>query len=64
MTCGCPHRAARYKQATVIWLAFFPLNLLVSWIYSQVAPDLPLLVRGLTSTLLMTPVMTYSCCPG
>jgi len=28
-----------------------------------VAPDLPLLVRGLTSTLLMTPVMTYLVLP-
>lgn len=58
-----PAAPPRYKQATVIWLAFFPLNLLVSWIYSQVAPDLSLLTRGLTSTLLMTPVMTYFVLP-
>lgn len=58
-----PPAPPRYKQAVVIWLAFFPLNLLVSWIYAQVAPDLSLVVRGLSSTLLMTPVMTYLVLP-
>ena len=27
----------RWKQAIVIWLAFFPLSLLISWLYRPVA---------------------------
>ena len=58
-----PAAPPRYKQATVIWLAFFPLSLLVAWIFSHLAPDLPLVERSLVSTLLMTPVMTYVVLP-
>jgi antibiotic biosynthesis monooxygenase (ABM) superfamily enzyme len=53
----------RYKQATVIWLAFFPLSLLSSWILGHLAPDLPLVERVLVSTLCLTPVMTYVVLP-
>lgn len=58
-----PSAPPRYKQATVIWLAFFPLSLLVAWIFGRIAPDLPLVERSLVSTLLMTPVMTYVVLP-
>ena len=58
-----PAAPPRWKQAVVIWLAFFPLNLLVSWLYGRYFPGLPLLTRGLTSTIAMTPVMTYLILP-
>ena len=47
----------------MIWLAFFPLSLLSSWILGHVAPDLPLVERALVSTLCLTPVMTYVVLP-
>ena len=58
-----PAAPPRYKQATVIWLAFFPLSLLAAWILGHVAPDLPLVERVLVSTLCLTPVMTYVVLP-
>ena len=58
-----PAPPPRYKQATVIWLAFFPLSLLASWVLGHVAPDLPLLARVLVTTLSLTPVMTYVVLP-
>ncbi|MCW2790961.1 MAG: Antibiotic biosynthesis monooxygenase [Nocardioides sp.] len=58
-----PAAPPRYKQAVVIWLAFFPLSLLVAWLFGEIAPDLPLVERALASTLLMTPVMTYVVLP-
>jgi antibiotic biosynthesis monooxygenase (ABM) superfamily enzyme len=58
-----PAAPPRYKQAVVIWLAFFPLSLLVAWLFGEVAPGLPLVERALASTLLMTPVMTYVVLP-
>ncbi len=58
-----PAAPPRYKQATVIWLAFFPLSLLFSWLLGHLAPDLPLLPRVLVSTLCLTPVMTYVVLP-
>lgn len=58
-----PAAPPRYKQAVVIWLAFFPLSLLVSWLFGQLAPDLPLVERALVSTIAMTPVMTYVVLP-
>jgi antibiotic biosynthesis monooxygenase (ABM) superfamily enzyme len=58
-----PPAPPRYKQATVIWLAFFPLSLLSSWVLAHLAPDLPLLTRALVTTLCLTPVMTYVVLP-
>ncbi|QBR93861.1 antibiotic biosynthesis monooxygenase [Nocardioides euryhalodurans] len=53
----------RWKQATVIWLAFFPLSLLTTVALGAFVPDLHVALRVLTSTLLMTPVMTYLALP-
>jgi antibiotic biosynthesis monooxygenase (ABM) superfamily enzyme len=53
----------RWKQAVMIWFAFFPLSLLVSYLFGEVAPDVALVPRVLLSTLLMTPVMTYVALP-
>ena len=58
-----PVAPPRYKQAIVIWLAFFPLSLLSSWVFAQVAPDLALVERVLLTTLVMTPLMTYLVLP-
>jgi antibiotic biosynthesis monooxygenase (ABM) superfamily enzyme len=58
-----PASPPRHKQAVVIWLAFFPLSLLVSWVLGHLAPGLPLVPRVLLSTVLMTPVMTYLVLP-
>jgi antibiotic biosynthesis monooxygenase (ABM) superfamily enzyme len=53
----------RWKQAVMIWFAFFPLSLLVSYLFGAMAPDAALVPRVLLSTLLMTPVMTYVVLP-
>ncbi|MBO0609659.1 antibiotic biosynthesis monooxygenase [Myceligenerans salitolerans] len=52
----------RWKQATSIWLGFFPVNLLFTWLSSQFVPGwagVPLVLRVLVSTLVLTPVMAY-----
>ena len=53
----------RWKQAVMIWVAFFPLSLLVSALFARFAPGLALTPRVLASTVLMTPVMTYVVLP-
>lgn len=58
-----PAAPPRWKQAIVIWLAFFPLSVGVAWLFGRFAPGLALLPRGLASTILMTPVMTYLVLP-
>lgn len=58
-----PPAPPRWKQAVVIWLTFFPLSLLVTWLAGQLVPDLPLVPRVLASTIVMTPVMTYLALP-
>lgn len=52
-----------WKQAVVIWLGFFPLNLLVTWLATLLVPDLNLALRVLASTLILTPIMTYLVLP-
>lgn len=56
-----PPAPPRWKQAVVIWLGFFPTNLLATWLFSLLPwfGDLPLVVRVLISTVLLTPLMTY-----
>ncbi|WP_372729857.1 antibiotic biosynthesis monooxygenase [Nocardioides sp.] len=58
-----PTSPPRWKQAVLIWLAFFPLSLLTAWLSTRFAPDLGLVARGLATTLLMTPLMTYVVLP-
>lgn len=53
----------RWKQATVIWLAFFPLSLLTTLLLGELVPDLQVVPRVLLSTLIMTPIMTYIALP-
>lgn len=59
-----PAGPPRWKQGTVIWVAFFPLSLLTTWLLSMALPDsIALPLRVLISTLLLTPVMTYVALP-
>ena len=53
----------RWKQAVMIWVAFFPLSLAVTVLLGRLVPDLPTAPRVLLSTVLMTPVMTYLVLP-
>jgi antibiotic biosynthesis monooxygenase (ABM) superfamily enzyme len=52
-----------WKQAVVIWLAFFPLSLLITWLTGRYLPGVPLVPRVLGSTVVMTPIMTYLVLP-
>lgn len=58
-----PAAPPRWKQATVIWLAFFPTNLLFTWLLMPLTRSWPLAVRVLAMTLLLTPIMTYLVLP-
>jgi uncharacterized protein len=58
-----PSAPPRWKQAVTIWIAFFPLSLLVGWLLGLVVPDLWLAPRVLLTTLVLTPVMTYLALP-
>ena len=53
----------RWKQATVIYTAFFPLSLLSALLLAPHLVHLPVVLRVLVSTLLLTPVMTYLLLP-
>ncbi|WP_460796374.1 antibiotic biosynthesis monooxygenase [Microbacterium sp. GXF0217] len=52
---------ARWKQAVTIWLGFFPVNLLFTYLMTPVPGfgELPIWLRVLVTTLVLTPVMTY-----
>jgi antibiotic biosynthesis monooxygenase (ABM) superfamily enzyme len=61
---GAPRPAPpRWKQATVIWFAFFPLSLLTTVALGALVPDLHVALLVLLSTVVMTPVMTYVALP-
>ncbi len=53
----------RWKQAVTIFLVFFPLSLLVNWVFGALVPDLALLWRVLLAVVVMTPTMTYVALP-
>ena len=58
-----PAAPPRWKQAVMIWTAFFPLSLLTGLLLRDVAPGLAILPRVLLTTVVMTPVMTYVVLP-
>jgi antibiotic biosynthesis monooxygenase (ABM) superfamily enzyme len=58
-----PTAPPRWKQAVMIWTAFFPLSLLAGLLLREVAPSLAIVPRVLVTTVLMTPVMTYVVLP-
>ena len=56
----------RWKQATTIWLGFFPLNVAFAYLGSWLVPgwdQLAILPRVLITTLCLTPIMTYAMLP-
>lgn len=53
----------RWKQACVIWTAFFPTNLAAQAALTPFVGAWPLVPRVLVLTLLLTPVMTYLVLP-
>jgi antibiotic biosynthesis monooxygenase (ABM) superfamily enzyme len=58
-----PAPPPRWKQASVIFLVFFPLSLLANWVASHTISGLPLPLRVLLTVLVMTPTMTYVALP-
>ncbi len=53
----------RWKQATTIWLVFFPLNLLATVTLGRLLEDVPVALRVAVVTLTLTPIMTYALLP-
>jgi antibiotic biosynthesis monooxygenase (ABM) superfamily enzyme len=58
-----PTAPPRWKQAVMIWFAFFPLSLAVTLLLGRTVPDMATAPRVLLSTVVMTPVMTYVVLP-
>ena len=58
-----PTAPPRWKQAVMIWTAFFPLSLLAGLVLSRTAPGLAILPRVLLTIVVMTPIMTYLVLP-
>lgn len=59
---GIPATPPRWKQATSIWLGFFPVNLAFTLVVTTFIPgwnDLAVFWHVLISTLLLAPVMTF-----
>lgn len=52
---------ARWKQTVAIWLGFFPVNLVFTYLMSPVPgwDALPIWLRVLLTTATLTPIMTY-----
>ncbi|GAA0566233.1 antibiotic biosynthesis monooxygenase [Halomonas salifodinae] len=49
----------RWKQAVAIWLAFFPVSLGHQLLFGEALASLPLVLRVLATTLMLTPVMVF-----
>ncbi|NUQ32251.1 MAG: antibiotic biosynthesis monooxygenase [Dermatophilaceae bacterium] len=58
-----PTAPPRWKQASVIWLAFFPTSLALTYLLMPVANGWPPVLRVLVSTVVATPWMTYVLLP-
>lgn len=60
-TAALPPAPPRWKQAVSIWLGFFPVNLAFALLMAFVPgwEDVPLALRVLVTTLVLTPIMTY-----
>ncbi|WP_308797402.1 antibiotic biosynthesis monooxygenase [Agromyces silvae] len=56
-----PAAPPRWKQAVTIWLGFFPVNLAFTYLMTPVPGwgELPLWLRVLLTTAVLTPVMAY-----
>ena len=63
-TSAAPAAPPRWKQATTIFLVFFPLSLAANFVLGHTpVADWPLPVRVLLTVLVMTPLMTYVLLP-
>ncbi|GGM80174.1 antibiotic biosynthesis monooxygenase [Terrabacter tumescens] len=60
---GASAAPPRWKQASVIWIAFFPTSLALTYLLSPFSGDWPAAVRVLVTTLVATPWMTYVLLP-
>lgn len=60
-TGSVPTAPPRWKQAVSIWLGFFPVNLVFTYAMSPIPGwnELPIWLRVLATTLVLTPIMTY-----
>lgn len=62
-----PAAPPRWKQATSIWLGFFPVNLAFTLLVTTLLPgwnDLPTALKVLGTTVVLTPIMAYWVLPG
>lgn len=58
-----PPAPPRWKQASVIFLVFYPLSLLANWLLGPLLADVPFALRVFCVVIVMTPVMTYLALP-
>jgi antibiotic biosynthesis monooxygenase (ABM) superfamily enzyme len=58
-----PAAPPRWKQGVVIWLAFFPLSLVLGLLLKSTGWQLDIAVRTLITTIVATPIMTYALLP-
>ena len=59
-----PQAPPRWKQALLIWMAFFPVNLLATLTLGSLIASWPVVLRVLCMTVALTPVMTYLVLPA
>ncbi|WP_040168184.1 antibiotic biosynthesis monooxygenase [Microbacterium gorillae] len=61
-----PPTPPRWKQAVTIWLGFFPVNLVASLLLGLIPgfAEVPVALRVLITTVILTPIMTYWVLPG
>jgi len=62
-----PDAPPRWKQATSIWLGFFPVNLAFTLLVTTLLPgwnDLATALKVLLTTVVLTPIMAYWVLPG
>ncbi|MDA4890680.1 antibiotic biosynthesis monooxygenase [Microbacterium resistens] len=64
-TVALVHTPPRWKQAVSIWLGFFPVNLLFTYLMTPVPgwDAVPIWLRVLVTTVVLTPIMTYAVLP-
>ncbi|OZI46616.1 antibiotic biosynthesis monooxygenase [Bordetella genomosp. 5] len=60
-----PQKSAppRWKQAISIWIAYFPMLLLFSFLLNEQLSAMPLFWRVLVTTASMTPILSFVCIP-
>ena len=59
-----PVAPPRWKQSLLIWMAFFPVNLLATVTLGRLLTSWPVVPRVLVMTATLTPIMTYLVLPA